>query len=68
MSKKTWIIIGVVVAVIIIIITIIYFYNKNKNKNTVQNNNSLEPENIAAEVNTAEVEIKKDEPIFVMEQ
>lgn len=68
MSKKTWIIIGIVVAIIIIIIVIIYFYNKSKNKNTIQNNNaSSEPENIAAQTDLAEPEIKKDEPIFVME-
>lgn len=68
MSKKTWIIIGVVVAIIIIIIVIVYFYNKNKSKNIVQNNNiNSEFENIAVQTDLAEPEIKKDEPIFVME-
>lgn len=66
MSKRTWIIIGVIVLLIIITIVIVYFYNKNKKKN-ISNNVSSEPENIASEVDTAEVDIAKDEPIFVVQ-
>jgi len=65
MSKKTWIILGVIVLIIIIIIVIVYFYNKKKNK--VEQKNIEEPENIAVEVDEAEVNISKGEPIFVID-
>lgn len=65
MSKRTWIIIGIVVLVVVIVIMIIYFYNKNKKKSELKRE---EPENIASDSQEKEPDIQKDEPIFVMSE
>jgi flagellar basal body-associated protein FliL len=63
MSKKTWIILGVILAIIVIIVIIVIVTNKKKKKTT-----NTEPVNVAHNnLDASEAEIDDGEPIIVME-